>query len=526
MAAAAIAAELCQPVKQACAVRPDLAAYAQEVVLLTLAFSLGWYILRPVMRMIRSRALPAKKLLPGLGGQCCRQSFVASASSEVHQTQITRTMCDAHGHSKSELLPRQSVEVQLAHGHVQNGRPDLAVELWMQAAAAASWTPGADQQGGLPRPELYTAALEACAKCKDFVSAHRLASSADWPVLAGSVSGQSALLPLARWLARRQELASANKCLNTVRRSGGKVDIRTLRALCVASARGGELEVAAHYFSEISIAQGAVPGLRLFSAMVRGFSTYGDAKQAAVYLRRMVAHGLRPDAMLFDSLLEACANQNLFSLAQEILQAMEDLCVKASNATLCATIKLYATRGEVLKAYAAFKDVPNKHMFHPNAHAYGLLISTCLAHERADLAQDAYVEMIDAGYFPSARTYESLVRASLKLGEYAKAVSLVDEALCLQRSQQEDAAAQQGSSRVPAIVESKVVEKLLILLSRRHLAKSLALPLLHRLQAASFEVPESLVEAVFRAATAQEKPTLASERAQRRARLDQWRRFE
>lgn len=525
--AAVIAAELCQPVKQACAQgRPDLAAYAQEMVLLTLAFSLGWYILRPFMRMIRSHAVPANALLPGLGEQGCKQSFVSSGANEVHQTQITGTMCDVYAHGKSELPHCQSAEVQLARGHVQSGRPDLAVELWMQAAAAASWTAGADRQGGLPQPELYIAALEACANCEDFVSAHRLASSADWPVLASSVSGQAALLPLARWLARRQELAGANKCLDTVRRSGGKVDIRTLRALCVASARGGELDVAASYFSEISSAQGAVPGLRLFSAMVRGFSIYGDAKQAVVYVRRMVAHGLRPDAMLFDTLLEACANQNLFSLAQEILQAMEDLCVHASSATLASQIKLYATRGEVLKAYAAFEDVPKKHLFHPNAYVYGLLISTCIAHDRADLAQDAYVRMMDAGCSPSARTYESLVRVYLRLGEYAEAVSLVDEALCLQRPQQDDAAAQQGSSRVPAIIEAKVIEEVLTLLGRRQLAKSLALPLLQRLEAASFEVPESLVEAMFRAANAQEKPSLASERAQRRARLDMWRKFE
>eukprot|EP00930_Biecheleria_cincta_P083177 TRINITY_DN72800_c0_g1_i1.p1 TRINITY_DN72800_c0_g1~~TRINITY_DN72800_c0_g1_i1.p1 ORF type:complete len:526 (-),score=96.36 TRINITY_DN72800_c0_g1_i1:247-1824(-) len=524
--AAMIAAELCQPVKQACAQgRPDLAAYAQEVVLLTLAFSLGWYILRPFMRMIRSHAVHTKVSLSGLKAQGFKQSFVASASSEGQQAQLTGTMCDVSAQSKSQPVHRQSAEVQLARGHVQSGRPDLVVELWMQAAAAACWTPGADEQGSLPPPELYTAALAACAKCEDFASAHRLVSSADWPVLAGSVSGQVALLPLARWLARRQELAGAKKCLDTVRRSGGNVDIRTLRALCVASARGGELEVAAEYFSEISNSQGAVPGLRLFSAMVRGFSTNGDAKQAAAYLRRMMAHGLRPDAMLFDTLLEACANQNMFSLAQEILQSMEDLCVNASNATLASQIKLYTTRGEVLKAYQAFEDVPKKHMFQPNAYVYGLLISASIAHDRADLAQDAFVRMIDAGCVPCARTYESLVRVSLKLGEYAKAVSLVDEAMCLQGLQREEAALQQGS-RVPAMLDPKVVEEVLTLLGRRHLAKSLGLPLLQRLEAANFEVSQGLVEAMCRAADAEEKTSLASERAERRGRLDRWRKFE
>lgn len=528
--AAVIAAELCRPLEQACAPGPpDLVAYAQEVVILTLAFSLGWYILRPVMRMMKYRAVPTETSSLGLRAELCWESRkmgnpnVGSTSEDVKQTQLDSTTCDDH--EDSQLLHRQRAEVQLAREHAKSRRPDLAVGLWMQAAAAISRLPAADQQGSMPRLELYIVALEACVKCKDFACAYRLASSAGWPTLAGSVSGQAALLALARWLARRQELANANKCLEVVRRSGGHADIRTLCALCVATARGGELEVATDFFSMISTAKGVGPSLRVFSAMVRGFSSKGDAKQAAVYLWRMVAQGLRPDAMLFDTVLEACANQNLFSLTMEVLQTMESLCVHASNATLASLVKLYATRGELLKAYAAFQDMPKKHKFRPNAHVYGLLISACIVHDRVDLALDIYARMIGAGCFPGARTYESLVKASLKRGEYEKAIALVDEALCLQRPQQDEGGALQQEPRVPAILDVKVIEELLMMLGRRRLARSLALPLLQRLEAANFVVPESLVEAMLREANAEET-SLAPERKQRRARLDQWRSFE
>lgn len=546
--AAVIAAELCRPAKQVCAEGPqDLATSAQEVVILTLAFSVGWFIFRPMMSMIKSRAGPVRnarnKDKPVVGrnstprsqAESCEPSPTASTAASqaesptinfmVKEMQPAAVPRGGHGDGRrSQERDCQGEKVQLAREHAQNGRPDLAVDMWMEAAAAASQNPHADDQGNVPQPELYTAALEACAECNDFDSAYRLASSADWPTSGSSVPGQSAHLALARWLARRQDLSNANNCVETVRRSGGHVDVRTLRTLCVACARAGELDTAAAYFSDISKVKGLDPGFNAFSAMVRGLSANGEAKQAMTYLQQMVRHGLRPDAMLFDTILESCASQNLLNLAQEVLQTMEDLNVHPSNATLAAQLRLYASRGELLKAWAAFEDVPKKHAFEPNAYVYGVLISACLAHGRADWALQAYERMTEAGCFPNAQTYESLVRVSLKFGDSEKAVSLVDQAMCLQRPPRDEGSSQQAPL-AQTIIEAKVIEELLTLLGRKHEAKRLGLPLLQRLEAANFEVPESLVEALVRAAKAEETQQ-GSERQQRRAKLDKWRRFE
>lgn len=553
--AAVIAAELCRPAKQVCAEGPqDLATSAQEVVILTIAFTLGWFIFRPMMDMITPHAGPVRNVrntdkdtpvvgrnsTPRSQAESCEPSPTASTAASQAESPTINSMVkemqpaavprggpgdwrrsQERDCQVEPLCPRD--EVQLARAHAQNGRPDLAVDLWMEAAAAASQNPLSDEQGNVPQPELYTAALEACAECNDFDSAYRLASSADWPTSPSSVPGQAAHLALARWLARRQDLANANNCVETVRRSGGHVDVRTLRTLCVASARAGEMDTAAAYFSDISKVKGLDPGFNAFSAMVRGLSANGEAKQAMTYLQQMVRHGQRPDAMLFDTILESCANQNLLSLAQEVLQTMEDLNVHPSNATLAAQLRLYASRGELLKAWAAFEDLPKKHAFEPNAYVYGVLISACLAHGRADWALQAYGRMTEAGCFPNAQTYESLVRVSLKFGELEKAVSLVDEAMCLQRPPQDEGSSQQAPL-AQTIIEAKVIEELLTLLGRRHEAKRLGLPLLQRLEVANFEVSESLVESLVRAAKAEETQ-MSSERQQRRAKLDQWRRF-
>lgn len=550
--AAAIAGDLCRPAKHACEEGPqDLATSAQEVVILTVAFAVGWCIFRPMIAMIKSHAGPVlnaarnqhqdkpkggRNSTPRAKPESCEPSPVDSAVASQAESPTIDSMVkemqpaaaprgDLGNGRRSEEQDCQGNDVQLARAHAQNGRPDLAVDLWMTAAAAAaSQNPHADEQGIVPQPELYTAALEACAECHDFDSAYRLASSAEWPTSPSSVPGQAAHLALARWLARRQDLAAANNCVDTVRRSGGHVDVRTLRTLCVASARAGELDMAAAYFSDISNVKGLDPGFNAFSAMVRGLSANGEAKQAMTYLQQMIRHGLRPDVMLFDTILESCANQNLLNLAHEVLQTMEDLNVHPSNATLAAQLRLYASRGELLKAWAAFEELPKKHLFEPNAYVYGILISACLAHGRADWALQAYERMTGAGCFPNAQTYESLVRVSLKFGECEKAVSLVDEAMCLQTPPRDEGSSQQAPL-AQTIIEPKVIEELLTLIGRRHEAKRLGLPLLQRLEAALFEVPESLVESLVRAAKAEEaQPT--SERRQRRAALDKWRSFD
>lgn len=433
--------------------------------------------------------------------------------------------------------------VALARAHGREGRADLAADLWQkQCAAQGVCLSGGDAghaAGLLPLPELYSAALEACATAGDFQSAARVAKSAGW-VAPRSAAGQAALLALARWLAKHQGSSSARRCVTAIGRAGGKPDSATLKTVLAASARAGDMVQADELFREL--ASTTAPDYATYSLMVRGFCAAGNIEEALQHFRAIRQHGLRPDAALFDSVLGACASRNLLSIAEEVLADMEASGVRPTSSTLAVLTRLHGARGALGRATEIFEELPRRHAFEPDARAYHALISACLDSGRLDLALSAFSRMSAAGCHATARTYEVLVTAALRNGDLDGAADLVEDALGLQPLQPPvgaadpaaDAATTMGheqdgtetdletppsspppAPRLPlrqpqhlpqrrALLEQRVIEELLELAGRRREAARLGLPLLVKLQEAGVQVSERIAAALRRAAAAEQ----------------------
>lgn len=412
-------------------------------------------------------------------------------------------------------LPRRPEHVAaLARAYGRESRADLAVDLWChEQRAAASGSPA--ELDVHASEELYTAALEACVSAGDLDAASRLARDAAWRS-PQSHAGQQALLALARWLARRQDLVPARSCVAAVRAVGGRMDLPTLRALVAAAARSADMTRAQAAFEEIT-AEGLEPDLRTYSAMIRGYCAVGSVEQAMPYLACMRSRGVFPDITIFDAILDACACRSLLSLADEVIAEMEAAAVHASNMTLAILVRLYGSRGELARAFALFEELPRRYQLEVNAHAHGALVAACLAVGRRDLALQAFARMANAGCRPSARTFEGLIASCASNGELDEAVRLVDDALGLSphtltggAGAAAAAVATPMSGAAPslqrALLEPKVVEDLLRLIGRRGQAHRLGAPLVRRLQSSRFAVSEDLAEAILRSAQSGGKP--------------------
>merc|ERR1740138_873971 len=120
--------------------------------------------------------------------------------------------------------------------------------------------------------------------------------------------------------------------------------------------------------------------------MIRGFCAIGNVEEAMAYFRQMRDQGIMPDVPLFDGLLDGCASRNMLSLTQQVLADMAALGLTPSNTTLAILVRFHGQRGELARSIAIFKELPRQHGFTVNAHAYGALVSACLAANRADLA--------------------------------------------------------------------------------------------------------------------------------------------
>merc|ERR1719453_2054608 len=103
------------------------------------------------------------------------------------------------------MPPRPEHIVELARAYGRDLRGDLAIALWKQEIASVSSGDQQEDASRPPLPELYSAALEACAASGELQLAYETAKSFGWNA-PPCRAGQAALLTLARWLARRQEI--------------------------------------------------------------------------------------------------------------------------------------------------------------------------------------------------------------------------------------------------------------------------------------------------------------------------------
>lgn len=390
-------------------------------------------------------------------------------------------------------LPRRpGHSVVLARAYGKEKRADLAVELWRRE----------EEESSEDTEELYSAALEACVGTGDFEAATRLARGAEWRS-PRNLPGQQALLALARWLARRQDVALARLCVSSVRSAGGTPDLATLRGLLTASARCADMAQARVLFEEI-VSKGFTPDLRTYSAMIRGYCAIGSLEKALGHFDAMRALGVLPDTSTFDAMLDACASRNMLELTEKVLSDMEAARVPPSNMTLAILVRLYGTRGELEQALEIFEELPKRHGLEVSNHAHGALVAACLSAGRRDLALAAFRRMAEAGCRASARTFESLITSCVSHGDLEEAVQLVDDALALDSGAPADSSSGDEQPQAPpprrVLLDTAPVEDLLRLIGRRRQAKRLGVPLLNRLQAAGFTVSDRIGEALVRSA--------------------------
>lgn len=441
-------------------------------------------------------------------------SALASASRICSPSWLARA-CSHLRASGISLGAERTVEIAVIFGRERRG--DLAVDLWYEQVA--SCLPDlvevmADRDKTVPGEDLYSAALEACARCGDFQSAARAARIVQWRP-PSSTSGQAAQLALARWLARQLCIEEALKCYRAVWQACGSPDQATHRAVLIASVRCADMMLASNLFQQFS-ANGLMPDSNSFSAMICGYCAAGNMEKAVQYFYMMLRCGNAPTTSLFNAMLDGCAWRNMPTLMERVLADMESAGVQPSSATLSILMKGYGQSYGIDQALALFEDMPRRYGLELDGNAYSTLISLCLQNDCFYTAWNVYERMSSSRCRLGSRTYEALISSCCCHGELNCAVRLVDDALVLSAEPVEHRPA------APLRLKSEVVEQLLQIIGRRQEAQRLGVPLLARLQRAGFIISEHLCEALLRhAQPGTEKRQLVLH--QRRAEFHSWR---
>jgi pentatricopeptide repeat protein len=242
-------------------------------------------------------------------------------------------------------------------------------------------------------------------------------------------------------------------------------------------ARVGRMESVTDLLADMR-KHGVKPNLITYSTMIKGYCQSGEIQIAFSLLERMRREtNFTPDEIMYNSLLDGCAQHGLIDEGMRVLKEMQAEGVQPSNFTLSVLVKLMNRARRLDKAFDVVCEISQKYNFKPNVHVYTNLIQACISNRQCSRAMDTLQTMITNGVQPESRTFTLLVRGSMSSNNAEQAVKLLRGALGLP-----EAHPVVSQSRC-ANLDHSIVNEVLNGLVDRGLNQTLAVPLLTDIKA-------------------------------------------
>jgi len=209
--------------------------------------------------------------------------------------------------------------------------------------------------------------------------------------------------------------------------------------------------------------------------MLKGHCQSGDVQSGFKILEQIRKDPeLKPDEIMYNSLLDGCAQNNLVDEGLQLLEEMQSEGVAPSNFTLSILVKLMNRARRLDRAFSLVEEITKKYNFRPNVHVYTNLVQACASNQQLQRGMGILEQMMKERIVPDSRTYSILVRSSLSKGLFDQAAGLLRGALGLP-----DALPflQQRTAVCPNL-DYALVNETLASLAERGQAQNLAVPLL------------------------------------------------
>eukprot|EP00913_Durusdinium_trenchii_P002025 g1871.t1 len=148
----------------------------------------------------------------------------------------------------------------------------------------------------------------------------------------------------------------------------------------------------------------------------KGHCQTGDISSAFKLVKEMREEAdLVPDEIMYNSLLDGCAQSSLVDEGLRVLQEMQEphghrrfAHVKPSNFTLSVLVKLMSRARRVDYAFDLVKDLSEKYHLSPNSHVYANLVQACCFSKQLQRGLKTLEEMMVRKVQPDKRTYSML----------------------------------------------------------------------------------------------------------------------
>merc|ERR1719265_3029147 len=149
-----------------------------------------------------------------------------------------------------------------------------------------------------------------------------------------------------------------------------------------ACARVGRMESVTDLLEDMKT-YGVRPNLITYSTMIKGHCQSGDIQTAFTLLGQMkLTTNLKPDEIMYNSLLDGCAQHSLIDEGLRLLEEMQAEGVRPSNFTLSVLVKLMNRARRLDQAFSLVQEITKKYNFMPNVHVYTNLMQACVSNQQ------------------------------------------------------------------------------------------------------------------------------------------------
>ncbi|ONK79849.1 uncharacterized protein A4U43_C01F10790 [Asparagus officinalis] len=138
-----------------------------------------------------------------------------------------------------------------------------------------------------------------------------------------------------------------------------------------------------------------------WTAIITGFAMNGMGKIALEHFNKMIEEGIRPNAVAYIGVLNACSHSGLIEEGRKYFKEMRDSHnIDPEIEHYGCMVDLFGRCGQLDEAEQIIKEMPMK----PNAVIWGSLLNSCRVHKNTDLAKAVAKRVLqlepdlDAGY--------------------------------------------------------------------------------------------------------------------------------
>lgn len=211
--------------------------------------------------------------------------------------------------------------------------------------------------------------------------------------------------------------------------------ITTFNALLDACARNNAMDQVPQLMTDLKD-RGLTPNLITYSTLVKGHCLRADVSSAFSVLEDMTrTTKLEPDEIMYNALIDGCAQAKLFDEGVRLLEQMQVKGIRPTNYTLSVLVKMGSLCRKLDWAFDIVKLLPEKHNFKPNTPVYGNLVQACVFNRDLPRAFSLLEQMVQKCVQPDIRTYAILSRACVRSGLYDKGALVLRAALALPGSE-------------------------------------------------------------------------------------------